>query len=46
MERYKLGLNYLREYPGMISGISKEQILKVSQKYLDPNHLVIISAGT
>lgn len=46
MERYKLGLNYLREYPSMISGISKEQILQVSQKYLDPNHLVIISAGT
>lgn len=46
IERYKLGLNYLREYPGMISGISKEQILQVSQKYLDPKHLVIISAGT
>jgi zinc protease len=46
MERYKLGLNYLREYPGIISGISKEQILQVSQKYLDPENLVIISAGT
>ncbi|MBW6473222.1 MAG: insulinase family protein [Anaerolineaceae bacterium] len=46
MERYKLGLNYLREYPGIISGISKEQILQVSQKYLDPGNLVIISAGT
>jgi len=46
MERYKLGLNYLREYPGIISAISKEQILQVSQKYLDPENLVIISAGT
>ncbi len=46
MERYKLGLNYLREYPGIISNISKEQILQVSQKYLDPENLVIISAGT
>jgi len=46
MERYKLGLNYLREYPGIISDISKGQILQVSRKYLDPTKLVIISAGT
>ncbi len=46
MERYKLGLNYLREYPGILSEISKEQILQVSQKYLDPNRLITISAGT
>ncbi len=46
MERYKLGLNYLREYPGILSEISKEQILQVSQKYLDPNRLITISVGT
>ncbi len=46
MERYKLGLNYLREYPGIISDISKEQILSVAEKYLDPTKLIIISAGT
>ncbi|MDX9849310.1 MAG: pitrilysin family protein [Anaerolineaceae bacterium] len=46
MERYKLGLNYLREFPGIISEISKDQILQVSQKYLDPTKLIIISAGT
>ena len=46
MERYKLGLNYLREYPGILSDVSKEQILQVSQKYLDPTRLVTISAGT
>src|SRR5690606_3414040 len=42
MERYKLGLNYLREFPGIISEISKDQILQVSQKYLDPTKLIII----
>jgi len=46
MERYKLGLNYLREYPDIISNITKEQILQISHKYLDPTKLVIISAGT
>jgi zinc protease len=46
MERYKLGLNYLRQFPVIISNISKKEILKVSQKYLDPQKLVIISAGT
>lgn len=46
MERYKLGLNYLREYPGILSDVSKEQILQVSQKYLDSNKLITISAGT
>ncbi len=46
MERYSLGLNYLREFPKIISNITKEQILDVSNNYLDPENLVIISAGT
>ncbi|HSM25336.1 MAG TPA: pitrilysin family protein [Anaerolineaceae bacterium] len=46
MERYKLGLNYLRKFPNMISSITKEEILTVSRKYLDPDQMVIISAGT
>lgn len=46
MERYKLGLNYLREFPELISSISKEEILSVANKYLDPKKIVIISAGT
>lgn len=46
MERYKLGLNYLREFPELISSISKEEILSVANKYLDPKNIVIISAGT
>lgn len=46
MERYNLGLNYLREFPELINKISKEEILAVANKYLDPENLVIISAGT
>ncbi len=46
MERYNLGLNYLQEFPGMINKITKEDILSVARKYLDPDQMVIISAGT
>lgn len=46
MERYNLGLNYLQEFPDLINKITKEDILSVAKKYLDPNHMVIISAGT
>jgi zinc protease len=46
MERYKLGLNYLRQFPELISKISKKEILSVANKYLDPKNTVIISAGT
>lgn len=46
MERYKLGLNYLREFPELISRISKEEILSVANNYLDPKNIVIVSAGT
>jgi len=46
MERYQLGLNYLREYPRIISEINKEQILEIARKYLDPTKLITITAGT
>lgn len=46
MERFHLGFNYLRDYPHLIRAISAQQILNVTRKYLDPEKLVIISAGT
>ena len=33
MERYRLGLDYLRRYPDVISAISAEEILGVAQRY-------------
>ncbi|PKO17816.1 MAG: hypothetical protein CVU39_04855 [Chloroflexi bacterium HGW-Chloroflexi-10] len=45
MERFGLGLNYLREYPGKIQKITSEEILQVSKKYLNPENMVIVSAG-
>lgn len=46
LERFQLGLNYYREYPEKISMITAEQILRCAQKYLDPERLVIVSAGS
>ena len=45
IERFNLGLDYYQRYADMINGITAEQVLQASQKYLDPDHLVIASAG-
>jgi zinc protease len=45
IERFQLGLNYYRTYPGTIASITKDQIREVAEKYLDPAKMVIISAG-
>lgn len=45
IERFNLGLNYLQNYESCISNINPEQILEASRRYLDPEKLVIISAG-
>ena len=45
IERFNLGLDYYQRYPAMIDAITPTQILDASQKYLDPDRLVIASAG-
>ncbi|MCY4072949.1 MAG: pitrilysin family protein [Chloroflexi bacterium] len=45
MESYNLGLNYLAEYKDMIYQISKDDVLKAAQGYLDPKNMVIAVAG-
>ncbi len=45
MERFGLGLDYVRNYPSRICKISQQDVLEVAQKYLDLNKLVIVSAG-
>lgn len=43
--RYNLGMDYYRHYPGLIQAVTSEDILKVSQKYLQLNQLAIATAG-
>lgn len=45
MERFQLGFNYLREYPQCIEKINQQDILRVAKKYLNPESMVIVSAG-
>jgi len=46
IERFQLGLDYYQRYADLIFGISAEEILETSRKYLHPDQLVIASAGT
>lgn len=45
LERFNLGLDYLQRYPEMVQEVTVDQILKAAQKYIDPERLVIASAG-
>lgn len=41
MEFYGLGSSYIREYPGRIAAVKKEDVLRVAKQYLDPSHFVL-----
>jgi zinc protease len=45
IERFDLGLDYYRHYAEKIRAITPQRILETAQKYLDPQKLVIASAG-
>jgi zinc protease len=45
MELYNLGLDYLLQYHDLIYSISREDVLAATQRYLDPDKLVIAVAG-
>lgn len=45
MERYNLGLDYYRRYPDLVKAVTAADVLKVARKYIDPDRLVIATAG-
>lgn len=45
MHRFNLGLDYYKRFPALVSQITAEQVLEVARRYLDPEKLVIVSAG-
>ncbi len=45
MERYGLGLDYLRGYADMINAITREDVLSAAQKYLSPEAYALAVAG-
>jgi zinc protease len=45
LERFNLGLDYLQKYPDKVRQITPEAILETARTYIDPDKLVIVSAG-
>jgi zinc protease len=41
IEEFGLGLDYLDQYPRIISAIGREQVLQGSRSHLDPQRLAI-----
>ncbi len=45
LERFQLGLDYYRRYPDLVLDVTPEKILEVARTYIDPERLIITSAG-
>lgn len=45
LERFHLGLDYLQRYPELVNQVTREDILTAAKSYIDPEKLVIVSAG-
>jgi zinc protease len=45
LERYQLGLDYYRRYPGIVRAVTPQQILEIARQYLDPDRMGIAVAG-
>ncbi|HEX9013059.1 MAG TPA: pitrilysin family protein, partial [Anaerolineaceae bacterium] len=46
LERYELGMDYYRRYADLVRAVTPAQVLEVARRYLDPDRLVITSAGS
>jgi zinc protease len=42
VEFYNLGLDYIEKYPAYINSVTKEDVLRVARKYLNPENYVLI----
>ncbi len=45
IERYDLGLDYYQRYEGLVREITRGDVLEAARKYIDPDRLVIATAG-
>jgi len=45
LERFELGLDYLQRYPTLVSALTREHILAAARKFINPDKLIIVSAG-
>jgi zinc protease len=42
VEYYDLGIEYIDNYPKYINSVTKEDVLRVAKKYLDPENFVLV----
>ena len=45
IERFDLGLDYYRQYADLVKAVSVEAVRETARKYIDPERLVIATAG-
>jgi zinc protease len=45
IERYELGLDYYRKYPGLVRAVTREEVQAVARKHLHPDRLATAIAG-
>lgn len=45
VEIYGLGLDYPERYPALINGVTRQDILRVAKKHIDPKRMVIVVLG-
>jgi len=45
IERFGLGLDYYRQYPDRVRAVTVEDVLATARQYIDPERLVIATAG-
>ncbi|MBN1305366.1 MAG: insulinase family protein [Anaerolineales bacterium] len=46
IERYELGLEYYRQYPGKVLAVTPEDVLITARKYINPDLLAVATAGS
>ena len=44
-KKFDLGFDYLHRFGELISGVTREDVRRVAREHLDPDRVVIISAG-
>lgn len=45
IERHQLGLDYYQRYATLVAAVKRGEILEVARKFIDPDRLVIATAG-
>ena len=45
IQRYDLGLDYYQRYESMVRSVTRDEVLQAARKYIDPDRLVIATAG-